>query len=288
MISLSRGDEMTYHNPQVPWTDEQWARVNQVIQEEAQRARVAASFLPLYGPLSESADFVRSNKISYKPLKIADRNTLKLQTLQIKVRVRGAQLADPEMTSVLALFRRAANVLARLEDALIFNGWTKGQELPALAPDVGEQLLSYANSPGLSDAPRQTPLSPATGDALVTAVTGSIGDLEARGHFGPFAVVLSQALFQLAQTPSAAIPQVLPRDRILPFLGGGTLLRSSTLPDERGLVVALGGAPIDLVVGTDMSLQFLQVTREANFLFRVYEKLVLRIKEEDAIVALRA
>jgi uncharacterized linocin/CFP29 family protein len=71
-------------------------------------------------------------------------------------------------------------------------------------------------------------------------------------------------------------------------LGGGTLLRSSTLPDGSGLVVALGGAPIDLVVGTDMSLQFLQVTREANFLFRVHEKLVLRIKEEDAIVALRA
>ena len=31
-------------NPQVPWTEEQWARVNQAIQEEAQRARVAAKF----------------------------------------------------------------------------------------------------------------------------------------------------------------------------------------------------------------------------------------------------
>ena len=47
-------------NPQVPWTEEQWARVNQAIQEEAQRARVAAKFLPLYGPLSPDTDFVRS------------------------------------------------------------------------------------------------------------------------------------------------------------------------------------------------------------------------------------
>ena len=47
-------------NPQVPWTEEQWARVNQAIQEEAQRARVAATFLPLYGPLSPDTDFVRS------------------------------------------------------------------------------------------------------------------------------------------------------------------------------------------------------------------------------------
>jgi len=29
-------------NPQVPWTEEQWVRVNLAIQEEAQRARVAA------------------------------------------------------------------------------------------------------------------------------------------------------------------------------------------------------------------------------------------------------
>ena len=43
------------NDPQVPWTDEQWGRVNQVIQEEAKRARVAATFLPLYGPLP--ADF---------------------------------------------------------------------------------------------------------------------------------------------------------------------------------------------------------------------------------------
>ena len=42
---------MTANNPQLPWTDEQWARVNQVIQEEASRARVAATFLPLVGPL---------------------------------------------------------------------------------------------------------------------------------------------------------------------------------------------------------------------------------------------
>ena len=50
---------MEANDSQVPWTDEQWARVNQVIQEEASRARVAATFLPLYGPLPADTDFVR-------------------------------------------------------------------------------------------------------------------------------------------------------------------------------------------------------------------------------------
>src|SRR5262245_57511437 len=122
---------MSVDDPQVPWTDEQWTRVNQVIQEEASRARVAATFLPLHGPLPGSTDFVRRETISFpqnlqppppQQIAIADRDTIQLATLQVRVPVRGAQMADPEMRSVLALFRRAANVLARLEDAVVFRG----------------------------------------------------------------------------------------------------------------------------------------------------------------------
>src|ERR1700693_1633048 len=111
---------MSANAPQVPWTAEQWSRVNQVIEEEASRARVAATFLPLYGPLPPDTDFVRAGNINYPPLPapppaqhiaINDATTIQLPTLQVKVDVRGAQMADPEMTSVLALFRRAANVL---------------------------------------------------------------------------------------------------------------------------------------------------------------------------------
>ncbi len=81
----------------------------------------------------------------------------------------------------------------------------------------------------------------------------------------------------------------MPQDRIIPFLGGGPLLRSSTLDAWNGftgVVVALGGAPVELVVATDMCLQFLQVTTEPVFIFRVCEKIALRIREPEAIVQL--
>jgi hypothetical protein len=82
------GTEMTTNNPQAPWTDEQWARANQVIQEEASRARVAATFLPLIGPLPGSTDFVRQEVIRYQPVPppppqqigIDDRNIRQLAT----------------------------------------------------------------------------------------------------------------------------------------------------------------------------------------------------------------
>jgi uncharacterized linocin/CFP29 family protein len=343
---------MTENASQVSWTDEQWARVNQIVQEEASRARVAASFLPLIGPLSASTDFVRRQVISYsesgavrtaarnevnaafrdfnaalaardfanaaaaqqriataqvvlerRRLGIDDRETIQLATLQVMVPVRGAQMADPEMTSVLSLFRRAANVLARLEDAVVFRGLARDPVVPgrlrpprgAFGPQNIWEITGGEQMDGLwtTAAHRQWIRVRALptrerGQRLVRAVSRAVGLLESRGQFGPFAVVLGQNLFLVAQTPDRN-SLVLPQDRIIPFLGGGSLLRSSTLNALNGfsgVVVALGGAPVELVIATDVCVQFLQLTAEPVFLFRVFEKMVLCIKEPEAIVQL--
>jgi uncharacterized linocin/CFP29 family protein len=304
---------MTTNNPQVPWTDEQWARVNQVVQEEASRARVAATFLPLLGPMPGDTDFVRQELIQVPGVRpnnigIDDRPVIQLATLQVPVPVRGAQMADPEMTSVLALFRRAANLLARLEDAVVFRGLVQDPAFPnrfapprAVGPPLPAQRVweitggQVLNGLWTAAAPLARwvliPWLPAGGrdTRLVGGIADAIGRLEAGGHFGPFAAVLDQRLFLVAETPSPAL--VLPQDRIIPFLGGGPLLRSSTLDSpipiiRSGVVVALGGAPVELVVATDVCVQFLQLTTEPVFVFRVCEKMALRIKEPEAIMQL--
>jgi uncharacterized linocin/CFP29 family protein len=320
MYQTLGASEMTTDNPQVPWTDEQWARVNKVVQEEASRARTAATFLPLLGPLPADTDFVREEAILYQvapfpppfpqpiALGIQDRPVIQLATLQVRVPVRGAQMADPEMTSVLTLFRRAANVLARLEDAVVFRGlWPDFLIAGRVAPPINVgppppqrvwEITGGQPSRGLWTNPLLFPLAPwvpipwlplaGRDTRLVRGIARAIGLLEAQGHFAPFAVVLDQELFLVAQTPNAAL--VLPQDRILPFLGGGPLLRSSTLnvaPGVRsGVVVALGGEPVELVIATDVCVQFLQVTAEPLFVFRVCEKMALRIKEPGAIIRL--
>jgi uncharacterized linocin/CFP29 family protein len=76
---------------------------------------------------------------------------------------------------------------------------------------------------------------------------------------------------------------VLPRDRILPFLSG-PLLRSSAFATNHGAVVALNGNPIELVVASDISVRYLQTTLEPRYVFRVSERVALRVKEADAIV----
>jgi uncharacterized linocin/CFP29 family protein len=287
------------NDPNVPWTDEQWARVNQVIHEEAGRARLAATFLPLFGPLEAQSDFVRAETIvdSSWPIRIKDRDIIQLATLQVKLLLRSSQLADPELRSALALFRRAANVLGRLEDVVVFNGLQAVSPTGGVAPPfsqlpsvweisggaVWEGLLAHSGSANtvLVDRPGAHP--PFDPTSLVGAVSEAIGDLEHDGHFGPFAVVLGQDLFLTAQTPYKDIP-VLPQDRIIPFLGGGPLLRSTVINGDVGLVLALGGAPVELVVARDVSAQFLQVTDKPEYLFRIRERMALRVKEAKAIV----
>jgi uncharacterized linocin/CFP29 family protein len=271
-------------NPQVPWTEDQWVRVNQAIQEEAQRARVAATFLPLYGPLPADTDFVRKVDVSEAgPLEAKDKQIIELSTLQVKVKLRGAQLADPELGSVLSVFRRAGNILARVEDALVFNGQDGAHEI---AEALGVEITDDQGAPGLITDAIAGPPPVTDGDSLVEAVANAIGYLETNGHFGPFAVVLSQPFFVISLQPDPERPQVTPQQQIVPLLGGGPLLRSSAIANGFGIVVALGGDPIDLVVATDMSVQFLQLTTDPMYIFRVYEKLALRIKSEKAVVKL--
>jgi Encapsulating protein for peroxidase len=226
---------------------------------------------------------------------VDDRTIVVLASLQARVQLRGAQVADPQLASALEMFRRAANVLARLEDAIVFLGQLGADLGPPPAAIVGLpaiwRVTSGSNNGGLfglagAAPPIPPPAAPAPtpGGVLVQNVSAGIGQLEGSGHYGPFAVVLGTQLFAVAQDPNTNM--VLPSDRIIPFLGGGPLLRSSTLPPTDGIIVALGAAPFELVIATDVSVDFLQVTTDPHYIFRVHEKIALRVKEPFAIALL--
>lgn len=123
-----------------------------------------------------------------------------------------------------------------------------------------------------------------SGGQLVTGVVDAIQRLEELGHFGPFAVVLGHGLFRAATTPTGSL--VLPTDRLAEFLDGRRVQRSGVLPPNKGLVVALGGQPIELVLASDIDVRFLQATLEPRYVLRVFERLVLRIKELNAVCTL--
>jgi uncharacterized linocin/CFP29 family protein len=299
------------------WTEEMWNRLCSTVTEEAQKARVAAQMLPVVGPEDPSTvalpQFVlqpgRHNPIppnnpQGEPSGPSDRlsvnsdPTLFLTTISVNVQLRTTEAADPNLGAALVMFRRAANHIARIEDALVFNGRpADGPPLGGLAgvPPVftvtghGEvfgimEPDAAAGRPIYQKVEHARAGEDLRGQPLVNAVVEAINTLEQGAQLGPYACVLGHELFEDVCNPTANL--VLPRDRILPFLQG-PLLRSSAIPTNHGALIALSGSPVELVVACDIDVRFLQTTLEPRMVFRVSERVAVRIKDPSAIALLR-
>ncbi len=270
------------------WTDAQWEKVNNAVTEAFGKASVASAFLTCYGPLGGSVETVRNEKLregapdlkGLTTVKVdsdldgeEDRSTQKLINLTVKVELSSEQVAEESLSNALLAFRRAASILALNEDQIVFRGFVPGRDTQ----------IGVANNPGrregiAEDAGRRFfSLDGLDGRLIVSAVVRAVRELEDESNPGPFACVLGNALFESVYEPSQSL--VLPADRISPLLKG-PLLRSGRMDAHTGVVVSLAGTAIDIVVGTPPTVQFLQRTHEARFLFRVYERFVLRIRDQ--------
>jgi uncharacterized linocin/CFP29 family protein len=286
------------------WTEAQWNRICTAVTEEAQKARVAAQVLPVVGPEDGNTVAIPRFALTTPNYQIAapqnrlavDSNpTLNLTTISVNVHLRGHEVADPELRAALTMFRRAANYIARIEDALVFNGRSAGPNPAIVGMPAGVPLVFTISADGIAESgvftgppagppvipPRQVGVAPVQGDALVTAIVDAIGALEGEGQLGPFACILSTSLFRVACTPNQN-SLVMPRDRILPFLQGPLLRASGAIPGW-GAVIALSANPVEIVSATEIGVQFVQKTLEPRCVFRVSERVALRVKEWGAI-----
>jgi uncharacterized linocin/CFP29 family protein len=275
------------------WTEEQWTSVNCRVQEMAAKARVASSCLPVVGPLPPGQATVPALTTTVGPLppwygpassrlNIDDGNVLRLTTLSANVYLRSQQAEDPELTSAMQMLGRAADVVGRLEDAIAFRGQpAPGTPPPGLALPVIYDVGGGQANIGLLDPSITALPGVADGPTLVDAVADAIQQIENSGHFGPFACILGRTFYQYAIAPAPSL--AVARDSLVPLLDGGCLRRCSVIPPNAGVVVALGGSPVDLVVATDVHVTFLQISTEPRYVLRVSERVVLRIKDREAV-----
>jgi len=144
---------------------------------------------------------------------------------------------------------------------------------------------------------------PLNNDGLMKAIVGAINSLEEDGYVAPYVCVFGRNPFEAAFT-SINNSTVLPRDRIEPLIGR-ELLHASAIdvlphrfdlydakPDEeewrsRGVLVSMAGEPIDLALAADATPEFRQVDVDGHYVFSVFERFALRIKDARAIVPLR-
>jgi len=273
------------------WTDAQWQNVNAAVANAFREASVANAFLPMYGPLADSTEVVRNERLqqddtSTPPTIRLDRDypgvNLKLVNVTVMVELSSEQVVEETLTNALLTFRRAANILALGQDQSVFEGLRQrpqAQDSKLVANDRIEPQQGLADLPKrmLSFRPLNMGNDRTIGQAVVSAVVDATQTLEGRFNPGPFACVLGSELFTGVHDPSQSL--VLPADRIAPLLKGGPLLPATTMNPKAGIVVSLAGNAVDIVVGTPPTTQFLQRTANAKFLFRVYERFALRIRD---------
>ena len=290
------------------WTEAQWNRISTTVTEEAQKGRVAAQLLPSVGPEDASTVAVPNFTLQAQAspplanwttqrLTVDSDPSLPLTQIAVNVSLRNHEVADPNLSAALGMFRRAANYIARVEDALVFSG-RPGNNLPppyglGQIPNVMQitgngpvdgLLLAYSGL-GVQRIFTPIPTTPGVtlGNRVVEAIIAAINALDRNGQLGPFACALSPSLFEAICDPNVAL--VMPRDRILPFLQG-PLVRASAVFNGFGVVLALSGSPNELVVARDIDVRYLQASEEPRYVFRVSERVALRIKEPESIAIL--
>jgi hypothetical protein len=144
---------------------------------------------------------------------------------------------------------------------------------------------------------------PLTNDGLMKAIVEAINSLEENGYVAPYVCVFGRNPFQAAYEPINN-STVLPRDRLEPLIGR-ELLHASGIdvlpqrselydpePDQgdwrsRGVLLSMADEPIDLALAAEATPEFRQVDVEGRYVFSVFERFALRIKDAKAIVPLR-
>jgi uncharacterized linocin/CFP29 family protein len=140
-------------------------------------------------------------------------------------------------------------------------------------------------------------------DGLMKAIVGAINSLEENGYVAPYVCVFGRNPFEAAFI-SIKNSTVLPRDRIEPLIGRELLHASAidVLPHRfplynarlnredwpsRGVLISMADEPIDLALAAEAAPEFRQVGLDGRYVFSVFERFALRIKDPKAIVPLR-
>jgi uncharacterized linocin/CFP29 family protein len=185
---------------------------------------------------------------------------------------------------------------AEKEQQLAPTGTEQERQMALLADDA-RQRAEYAQQRVAKLASDKPKLD---NDGLMEAIVWAINSLEDNGYVAPYVCVFGRNPFEAA-FKSIDNSTVLPRDRIEPLIGRELLHASGidilpqssslygTARDEwqsRGVLLSMANESIDLALAAEATPEFRQVNEEGHYVFSVFERFALRIKDAKAIVPL--
>ena len=248
-----------------PLGAEGWEKLDQVVVGVARKLLVGRRFIELTGPLGVGTQTVPLLTVGSEGnmTVVAGRSFLTLKLIQRDFMLSWLDVEAAQKQGLpleLGPAAAASTACARAEDEMIFQGLLSAE---------GRHTVALADW----DEP---------GQALENVVSATEA-LVADSFFGPFALVLSPALYAKTQRVARGMGRLV--GKLLRDVAEGGVFRSPLLAAGQGLVVSQGAHNLDLVVGQDLITAYLG-PEEMDHRFRVLESLALRIKRPGAICTL--
>jgi hypothetical protein len=312
--------EIKMNNGENMWNSTIWDRIKGAVAEECERTKVAAKFLPPYPGSNADMLTVPSDTVipDGRPLSVNQNQTTDIIEILVEFKLTKQQCGDEgKLMTAVTLATRAANMLSQAEDVLIFQGkaavegpnqhplFREGKVTVKADGDAGTGLLSAAEKDiqRIEVKPQDPDKPKRYGEETTAAVFEAYAKLQSgiglnQAHYGPYALVLHNEPYADTFRPLEKT-LIMPADRIKPlmtegwFYGTGTLTRytqaggsAKSKTEPPGILVSLGGNTMDFVMAQPPMTEILQQEKSGDWLFRVYERFALRLKDSTAVIRL--
>jgi uncharacterized linocin/CFP29 family protein len=297
---------------EVNWPDAVWKDIRDAVVKEVAKVRVVQKVFPTT-VLDTSPTEVIDDIINFADMSIREGSTKSFVEIFQEFPVTNTQVAkEAQLNTTRTLAQMAAKAIALGEDMIIFQG-TNGN-LPANVSaeqrDSAELgLLGVANPEDANDGDPTKVSVPIDvnpvdeeearakrpgierrrgviyGENMFTAVSQGIAKLTSKGQAPKFALFLPTRAYADTFAPPSVASLVTTADRIRPLVEGG-FYGTSQLPDNRGLLAALGGDPTVIYVGREATCE--SVRQDGSKMrFRVVERVQFVGRDPRAFVLLK-
>jgi uncharacterized linocin/CFP29 family protein len=286
---------------EITWEDSVWQAIDAAVLTEVGKVRIAQKVFPAMA-LNDNATEVPNEVINFTDLSIAEGRTKQFVEIFQEFPLTSTQVKKESDSSKIcqSLARMAAKAIALAEDTIIFQG--KNGQLPAnveadLVDSAGNGLLGEANprdaddtNPNKVSEPIDVPLAAGRpgilyGGNTFSAVAEGIAKLVRKAQAPNYALFLPTKVFADTFAPPSDQSLVTTADRIKPLVEGG-FYGTGTLPEDRGLLVALGGEPTSLYLGREVAAEFVR-KEGAKYFFRVAERVQFVARDPRSFVLLK-
>jgi len=272
------------------WNDNVWAAIDNDVKKAVGAIRVAQKVFP--SVQLGNATSVPADDIDARQMTISEGSTKPYVELSVKFLLTSGQVkADPTGTAVTILAKRAATYLANAEDMVLLQGAgsteTGAVRLAAqVAIEAGAASIKKGGIVGL--AAQKVSVNPSgspknSGENILKAIEDGISRLTDALQAPPTALILHTNAS--AATSGSVINHVPTNEVLSPLLTGG-IYASPAMPANIGLLIALGGDPTTIYLGSDPVTEMTQQESGGRYAFRIFERIQYVARDAGAFVAL--